>query len=296
MARRAIPVCDSWDLTTPAGPSRSPLYPLAPLGVGTPVVESLTSATGGDVRSAWEMWVAHAVGQLLSAAPTLPAVPTRRRVAATLDQCVPALAPSFNALARATGMQPQTLSNWRHETHAAMLGHLCRFCYAIGLSPLAFLTHEPGTPFPGRLVSAGEMAALPRVTPPHPHLDAEALRHALEAALVADPPRSLSQVARDLGHAPSLIRTRFPNAHQAICARYAHSLAERHQQRAQARVAAIQQVVGDLVRRDIWEIYSSHGRVGRLLPFSLRAPELADAWRDAVKELAWANKTGQDPM
>jgi transcriptional regulator with XRE-family HTH domain len=43
MAPERLTVCPSWDPAPPPLPARSALYPLAPVGVGTPDVESLTS-------------------------------------------------------------------------------------------------------------------------------------------------------------------------------------------------------------------------------------------------------------
>jgi len=36
-------ILESWDLTVPGVPPRARFYPLEPIGIGTPLVESLTS-------------------------------------------------------------------------------------------------------------------------------------------------------------------------------------------------------------------------------------------------------------
>lgn len=262
--------------------------------LAAPSPTSAGDPTAQGESHVWEHWVAQAVGHMVSAAPALLVLPTRQQMATMLDRCVPALTPSFNALARATDIEPQTLSNWRHETHAAMLGHVCRFCYAVGLSPLEFLApapEEPGGLVPGLLVSPEVVATLPRVTPAHPPLNHDAIRLALETTLTEEPPRSLAHVVRDLGCSRTAIRTRFPDLNRAICERYAQFLSVRRQQHEQAKIAEIYRVVSDLVGQNT---YPSHGQVARLLSFPLRPPDLVDAWRAAVKGVSWANKTEQD--
>jgi len=55
-----LTVYPTWDLTLPLLPARSALYPLAPLGVGTPDVESMTSYLA-------RLAAAHSVSPLLPA-------------------------------------------------------------------------------------------------------------------------------------------------------------------------------------------------------------------------------------
>jgi hypothetical protein len=241
----------------------------------------------GDARTPpdaedWPLWAARAVGQLLSL--PLATAPTRRQVAVLVERCVPALAPSFNALAHAARLQPQSICNWRYERYFLRLGHLCRLCYAVGLRPQQIFTSGPAGAFPVGLAPASRLASLPRPAARRERAPLAMVRQALEAALVAEPPQPLGHVAHQLNYRDSMLPALVPDLRPAIRDRYARFVAARRAQREQERVAAIEQAVRDLVARGV---YPSHGRVNALLPFALRHPPLIAAWRAAVAAVAW---------
>ena len=70
---RTQPVFDSWDCTPPILPPRSRLYSLAPIGVGTPFVESLSGYVA-RLADAHAVSVSNLVGRELSALVSNPLV------------------------------------------------------------------------------------------------------------------------------------------------------------------------------------------------------------------------------
>ena len=60
MTRNELTVCELWDVTSPTLPTRSRLYHLAPIGVGTPYVESLTGYVA-RLAEAHNVWPLHLV-------------------------------------------------------------------------------------------------------------------------------------------------------------------------------------------------------------------------------------------
>src|SRR5215472_3167550 len=68
--------CESWDLAIPPVPARSRLYCLAPMGIGTPEVESLTGYIA-RLAEAHSVTVADLVGAELSDASSVPLLPPR---------------------------------------------------------------------------------------------------------------------------------------------------------------------------------------------------------------------------
>jgi AraC-like DNA-binding protein len=75
-----LPVFDSWDCKRPAVPPRSRLYPLEPIGVGTPLVESLTGYVA-RLAEAYATRVADLVGLVLAeyAPPGAPIISWRTK-------------------------------------------------------------------------------------------------------------------------------------------------------------------------------------------------------------------------
>src|SRR6516165_10413079 len=70
--------CESWDLAIPPVPARSRLYCLAPMGIGTPEVESLTGYIA-RLAEAHCVTVADLIGAELSAVSSVPLLPARPR-------------------------------------------------------------------------------------------------------------------------------------------------------------------------------------------------------------------------
>src|SRR5436309_1509742 len=74
------PVFESWNLARPPVPRRSLLFPLEPIGIGTPFVESLTSYIS-RLAAVHAVIVSDLVGYLLAdcVPPDLPIISARDR-------------------------------------------------------------------------------------------------------------------------------------------------------------------------------------------------------------------------
>ena len=178
-----------------------------------------------------------------------------------------------------------TLLSWSLGRRVPRLPTLLQFCCLTGSSPFRFLKGgviadvEQAVSWPvDRLAILGE----PRRKLPNDSV----LRRSLEEVLLSDedPPPSMYEVARRLGHDPRSINGRLPHLCRQISARYlAHRQAMRLR-REQARREAI--------RRAVYSIhaegkYPSSLRVSDQLgsPCLMMNREARVAWREALEEL-----------
>lgn len=249
--------------------------------------------TEGQVLSEEEMrtqaWTAHAVGELIAAAPDLTTPPrqeqVRRAVAASVDNLTGG---NRRAWARRMGLGMETIANWYWGESRPSLWFLLQACSRLGTTPLRFLggdlgsaSHSPGKrPLPGELPHRPPWA--------HKAIDHAAVRSALEAVLAGDelPPPSLREVAERLGHTHNNLRHHFPELCRAISERF---LSYQTMQGAQTRAR---------VRDEVWQatfhvhsqgVYPSACRVAPLLsrPDSMRSRPAREAWHEALQQLGW---------
>lgn len=245
-------------------------------------------------------WVVDAVGELLAAAPSLPAPPQREQLLRTLAGWTRSQRTgSRKAQARQVGVSDTTIRQWERGKIVPSLWLLLQVCYHLGTRPLRVLTGTgadlpsvdpeppPALPFPLRPVRAPTA------------FDREAMRQALEDILTSteEPPPSLREVARRLGRADEVLRRRLPELCHAISKRYLCA------QRAQG--LRRRQQVCDEVRQAAYQIhtqgqYPSAYRVAQLIrqPAALRGGIAKVAWQEALQELGWleGKATEADPV
>jgi hypothetical protein len=241
----------------------------------------------------WQSWVADAVGELLAAAPGLPHLPGKDRVASGIAMYVERVAAGgLNEFARKLqacnlDIDPSSLCDWRSGKLLLRLSRLLQLCYCLGTSPFRFLTDETDAVYFTELHTL-EFSESPRPArrPPNP-LDIDQLRKALERVLASDeePPPSLNQVAKRLGYYEhTQLSRRLPEQSRAISERY----------RAYRKKKSIQrrERIRDEVRQAAFEIadrgeYPTMSRVSALLgkTSSIRFPETMTAWHEALREL-----------
>jgi len=253
-------------------------------------VEGSTGDALTETELTTHAWVAEAVGELLAAAPSLPAPPRREQLLRTLVGWTRSRRTgSRQAWARQVGLTESTIRHWERGEIVPSLWLLLHVCYHLRTSPLRVLT--------------GTVADLPPVDPEPPSalpfplrpvrartaFDCETMRQALEDILTSteEPPPSLREVARRLGRAEEVLRRRLPELCHAISKRYLR------EQRAQG--LRRRQQVCEEVRQATYHVhaqgqYPSAYRVAQLVshPASLRGGVAKVAWQEALQELGWS--------
>jgi transcriptional regulator with XRE-family HTH domain len=235
-----------------------------------------------------QVWIAQAIGELIAAAPTLPAPPGREHLLQALAASVDRVAQgNRRAWARELGLVVETAAQWHTGPTLPSLSFLLLICSRLGTTPLRFLlgddTHAP------HLAAAHATPQLP-APPPHawPALDRETTQPALNAILAGEeePPPSLQAVARRLAVSDSVLRYHFPDLCRAISARH---LADRKERGRRTRERLRKEV-----RQATYQVhhhgqYPSEHRVALLLdrPASMLIAAARAAWHEALQELGW---------
>ncbi|MBI4320947.1 MAG: TniQ family protein [Chloroflexi bacterium] len=243
--------------------------------------------TEDELRS--QAWIVQALGELLVAAPRLPAPPERRWVAQAITACAEQTSGGrAKGMARKLGLKANTLLDWRSGLKTPCLWLLLSLCHRLGVTPLQILTNDVR-------VLAPVVANVPELEQPlrrsmagRKPLDVAEAQRALEAVLADDefPPPSIREVADRLGRPDTLLRHRLPELCRPISARHLDYRKELRRQRTKRLCAE--------VRKAVWTIhaqglYPSARRVALLLsqPGSIRDPAARDTWQASLHELGW---------
>jgi hypothetical protein len=235
----------------------------------------------------WPVWVAHSVGAMLAAAPTIPQPPRRENIAEAVSTCIHQFADGQReALAHQLRLTPTpTLRLWHLGLQLPQLAALLELCSRFGLSPLGVLTEGAKAVHAPRLEPFIPKALQTRA-PRHRQFDAEKARQALEAVLACQeqPPPSMTEVIRRLGYNHSHLHLRFPELCRAISARwraYQRTVSEAHKQQI---CDQIQQATAQLHTQGIEPRWKNVGAfLGK--PGYIRSPRCRAAWLDALRQL-----------
>jgi len=179
-----------------------------------------------DEELNWQRWVVDNVGELLAAAPELPAPPSGEMIMKAISVCIKTVAAGDEGkFARALQIDKATVRRWRTGRVVPQLPKLLRVCHSVGISLLRFLTGANGDGLTG----------LCAATPLQEHitrrgwrrLDLDKTSRTLTSALEEVPAPTLVLVARRIGRTPATIRKYFPELCVEIAARHARQIKER---------------------------------------------------------------------
>jgi hypothetical protein len=257
------------------------------LGVSSETVPT-ENDNPGDEQMEWQVWVAESIGVLLAAAPTLPALPRRERIAYAVGVCVEQAAMGkVTVLAQALALSLGAVWGWLHKAQVPRLDHLLRLCDLLDLSLLGLLTEANLHAGPLRTDRPWMTESPPQRQARRP-FDVEGVRQALERVLGSEeyPPPSTAEVGRRLGYSCNILRGRFPELCGAISARYKAFLARRAQEKRQELCAKVRQAVLTIHAQGN---YPSTKRIEDLLtpqrPFWV--PDVRQTWLETLHELGW---------
>jgi transcriptional regulator with XRE-family HTH domain len=241
-----------------------------------------------------QRWVAEVLGELLAAAPGLPAAPSRECIARRLSAYVAHVAAgNVSALARQVGIPMVTVAHWRHGRGIPTLGLLVQLCGRLGTTPLRFLLEEraavePATQQLGQWLSPTTSGRQPAGRRARRAFDAAGVQAALEAILASNeyPPPAMRQVAQRLGQPHTHLLHRLPGLCRAISARFLAYQQAKGAQRQQERCAEIRWAVQQVHDQGF---YPSASRIAPLLsqPGFIRDHVGRAAWQDTLQQLGW---------
>ncbi|MBE9229916.1 TniQ family protein [Phormidium sp. LEGE 05292] len=169
-------------------------------------------------EQAWQTFVHQNLAQLLAAAPSLPSPVPRENIARGVNLCINAVTGgNAKAFADLLCYSASVPGEWRRGNALPQLDLLFRLCYCLQIPLLEFLT--------GKVVLDQPVSLIP--LPPHQStrkkyrpFDSALVQSLLEAALQKDPPKTMRQVALDIGYDPGDLFKYFPDLCRAISQRY----------------------------------------------------------------------------
>jgi transcriptional regulator with XRE-family HTH domain len=237
-----------------------------------------------------QQWVVNAMGDLLSAAPSISSPPPRKWVITALKKYADEnLEGKQSDLARQLQISKSRLSRWIHGGYTPELRNLLQICSHLRVSPLYLLTGktlETSITWPQL---SDEKLYVERPKARHQRFDTESIRQTLETILQNSEgtPLSMEEVAQRLGYnGTAMLRRHLPELCSAISAQY------RDYQKVKS-VERLQRLRGE-VRKIVLEIhdqghYPSNRRVRESLscPRVLQEPEVRAAWYETLRELGW---------
>ena len=258
------------------------------LGVRAPA----DASAADDPSASWDRWVAHAVGDILAAGPSLVLPPTRDVLTVAFQpQEEMSTKRHTRQVAHRTAERSKTVYSWKSGQRIPSLPALLRTCARLGLSPVQVLTGE------GRVTVTSGGGSGPRtiIPPGRPHpgytytpFDTERVRAVLQEVLdrAEDPPPSMSAVAKTLGRHHADLQARFPDLCGAISARY---LAHRRERGQRTRRDGCAQIRAATVAVHAQGLYPTEERVCMWLenPSAIRRAGVHAAWRATLRELGY---------
>jgi hypothetical protein len=234
------------------------------------------------------IWTFHALGELIASAPSMAEPPHREQLVFGLQRSLRSVAGTRRNWARQVGVGAGSVLEWRKGMSIPSLWCLLLVSHGLGISPLELVCNQVGDA--GRPMKS---AAAPAARPDRPPLvrttiDAEGVRHALEAILASEeePPPSLREVARRIGQTYTNVRHHVPELSRLISARYRNY---QEKQGAQTRARLREEVRRAAIYLHQLGHYPSTNRIAALMsqPSSFRNLTAQSARYEVLRELGW---------
>jgi DNA-binding transcriptional regulator YiaG len=248
--------------------------------------ENLTTL---ESERTYQSWIYKMVGEMLSAAPNLPILPSKSNLTAVFTQSInESTGGSQKAFSRQFHIPLSSIRNWNRGKHTPTMGNLLKICYQLGISPLSFITGDKEHLKYSFIEFTAESAVPNTMGKKRRKFEIDQVRSVLLSVLQdqPNPPPSMREVARGLGYNYSQIIRKFPDLCKAISARYLLFLSQKRRATIQRDCDKVREAMLILHAQ---ECYPSLRQVGKLLKNSsiLKDPHVYNAWKEMLKELGY---------
>lgn len=185
------------------------------LGVGCSVNDAQTMTTD-DWE--WQNFVVHQVGEILAYAPYLIQPPQKEKLASAIDLCINSATGGKNtAFADLMCLSSSVPRDWRTGHALPQLNLLLRVCYRFSIPLLDFFTGNVTINEP---IVLKELPLCQQHSKTNRSFDPVKVEEFLMGALSSSPPKSLRQVASEVGYDPADLYRNFPDLCRQISASY----------------------------------------------------------------------------
>lgn len=211
----------------------------------------------------WQSWVVSNLQEIVIARNHLPTPPTEK-IAEALTLCIDSASDGvMNRFSSLIGKPKNTVWGWLQGNSLIPLNDLLRLCYFINLRLVDFLyTDQFVVPSADPIAQAeftGNRPLQRRESPKS--FDIFAIEHLLTAALIAHPPKPMTEVAIELRTHKRILYKHFPNLCKKISERHKKYRIKREEMIRESKSETLVQIRKQLSRNGI---YPSRRRINKL--------------------------------
>ena len=237
----------------------------------------------------WQTWVVEVIGELISSTPSFKLPPPKENIAKSLDLIIEIVTEgNLAAFARLLEIPKNTLWMWQQRKALPQLDILLRICYRLEISLLDFLYSEKleAKCFSVALQKKKSLSSSHTPRALAKPFDPNQIRDALLIFLANDqePPLTMKEVAKRLGHDRRTIFRHFPDLCHAVSAKYLSYGKVCHMKKIEQSCDEVQQIVLKLHNQ---AEYPTEARVSKLMtnPGYLRYKPVRAALNETRREL-----------
>lgn len=235
--------------------------------------------------SGWEFWVAKNIGELLTITQDNAEKISRENISKSLHRCLDQLdVDGVTSFAKLIGFRKNQVWEWTNGKVIPELSASLKISYSVGISLFEFLS---GAEFQCSNLHGKNLLA--KQSKPKKNESKIDLKQAEEKLLTilsnySQIPRSMSEVAKELGFHRRTLTRRFPELTHQISARYQQYKQEARAQNIKEYCREIEKVVAELNEKGI---YPSESNVSQLLSKlgNFREQKVRDALKKARQKL-----------
>ncbi|MBS9389865.1 MAG: DDE-type integrase/transposase/recombinase [Dolichospermum sp. WA123] len=240
-----------------------------------------------QVQFEWQSWTANVVGELISGTQSFESAPSKENITKSLNLLIDKVAENnAAAFSRLIGVPKNSLWMWQSTNTLPELNILLKICYKLEISLVEFLT-------PKNLITKSftkisqkylQLSRTPRVSPKA--FDQYQVKDALLAILAGneEPPPTMEEVAKRLGHHTRTISRHFPDLCSAISAKCRDYKKACHIKSMEKLCSEVREIVLNL---NTQSVYPTEAAVSQLMtnPGYFRYKQVRAAFHDARREL-----------
>jgi hypothetical protein len=224
-------------------------------------------------------WTAKSIGELLGTTPYLGKEVTKGRIAKAISACaVQVTGGNMAALGRLIRKQKNVLWGWHKGGLRISINDLLQICHRIHITPLEFLTAKEIVVDPAIATEAVRCDVLPVNNQARykKTFNEDETRRRMEVILAEDPPISMKEASRRIGHSDRYLYICFPELCRAISARYIAYKKDFYKQEQSKR--------RDEIRRAVFQLHADgiYPSLSRIAPFLEKPGGLYSDFADGV--------------
>ncbi|MEH2306981.1 TniQ family protein [Nostoc sp.] len=250
-------------------------------------LKTFTDGEGSiELQLEWQYWTANVVGELILAAQCFESAPSKENITKSLNIVIDKVAENnAAAFSRLIGVPKNSLWMWQSTKTLPELNTLLKICYELEISLVEFLT-------PKNLITKSftkisqkhlQLSRTPRVSPKS--FDQYQVKDALLAILAGneEPPPTMEEVGKRLGHHNRTISRHFPDLCSAISAKCRNYNKACRLKSIEKFCSEVREIVLSLNAQGV---YPTEGRVCELMPNPgcFRYKQVRAAFNDARRE------------